>query len=83
MSESENDAQDKHDSPIKKFFCLEVMICFLSCLSFLEVGVIKCHFDYFVKDNLGDISGYYLHKCGEKYLKTLPIRTFVRQNDPC
>ena len=28
------------------------------------------HFNYCVKDHRGgDISGYYLHKCGEKYLE--------------
>jgi hypothetical protein len=45
-----DDAQEKHDSHIKKFFCLEIMSCSLSCLSFLGEGVIK-HLSPFSPEN--------------------------------
>ena len=36
-----DDAQEKHDSHIRKFFCLEIISCSLSCFSLLVTGVIK------------------------------------------
>lgn len=36
-----DDAQEKHDSHIRKFFCLEIISCSLSCFSLLGAGVIK------------------------------------------